>query len=221
MRNKRTRSFARHRDRQFLWNPIKCKTIVSCSALHFAFAWSGHWKPIAIVAAVNESVWEHLKLAFWPGLLWALLEAWFVRLDAWRFWAAKGLALIVAPLLIVLLFYGYTNFIGRNLLVLDIAVFVISVACSQLTSIWLLQSQKLDDTLQRIGIVTFISQLAAFSIFTYFPPMFSLFEDQRNGVRGLPPEAGQTPMNHTGPVRLGAMISLCLQLVAPECLKSM
>ena len=173
--------------------------MVSGSALHFAFAWSGHWKPVAIVAAVNESVWEHLKLAFWPGLSWALLESWSIRSDAWRFWAAKGLALIVAPLLIVFLFYGYTNFIGRNLLVLDIAIFGISVACSQLTSIWLLQSQALGDTLRRIGIVTLVSQLAAFSTFTYFPPPFSLFEDSRNGMRGIPAEAEARPMNHAGP----------------------
>lgn len=131
--------------------------IGSGSALHFALAWSSHWKPVAIVAAVNESVWEHLKLAFWPGLLWAVLESWSVRLDAWRSWAAKGLALIVAPLLIVFLFHGYTNVIGVNLLVFDIAIFVISVACSQLTSIWLLQSQTLGDTLRRIGIVKLVS----------------------------------------------------------------
>ncbi len=120
-------------------------------------------------------------------------------MEAWWFWASKGLALIVAPLLIVFLFHGYTNVIGVNLLVLDIAIFVISVACSQLTSIWLLQSQALGDTLRRIGIVTHVSQLAAFSIFTYFPPPFSLFEDPRNGMRDLPAEAGQLQMNHAGP----------------------
>ena len=60
-------------------------------------------------------------------------------MDAWRLCAAKGLSLIVAPLLIAFLFYGYTYFLGRNLLVLDITIFRISVACSQLASIWLLQ----------------------------------------------------------------------------------
>ena len=47
--------------------------IVIGLALHFVFSWTGGWRPVAVVAAVNESIWEHLKLAFWPGLLWALL----------------------------------------------------------------------------------------------------------------------------------------------------
>jgi len=44
------------------------------SALHSAFDWTGHWRPIAWFAPVNESVWEHLKLAFWPGILYTMLE---------------------------------------------------------------------------------------------------------------------------------------------------
>jgi hypothetical protein len=38
------------------------------TSLHFAFELSNFWKPVAIIAAVNESIWEHLKLVFWPGL---------------------------------------------------------------------------------------------------------------------------------------------------------
>lgn len=90
------------------------------------------------------------------------------------------------------------------------------VASSQLTSICLLQSQALGDTLRRIGIVTLVSQLATFSTFTYFPP-FSLFEDLRNGMRGIPAEAEARPMNHAGPrATLGAIISASLRLVGPR-----
>lgn len=86
------------------------------SALHFAFDWSGYWKPLAIIAAVNESVWEHLKLAFWPSLLWALIGYAAFKPNAWAFWSAKGYALLVAPVLIVVIFYGYTSILGRNYL---------------------------------------------------------------------------------------------------------
>ena len=36
--------------------------------LHFAFELSDYWKPMAFIAAVNESVWEHQKMFFWPFL---------------------------------------------------------------------------------------------------------------------------------------------------------
>jgi hypothetical protein len=49
--------------------------VLAGSALHFAFDWSGHWLPLALIAAVNESVWEPMKLAFWPAVTWAVLVA--------------------------------------------------------------------------------------------------------------------------------------------------
>ena len=42
--------------------------------LHFLYKWSKFWKPIALIAAVNESTWEHLKLAFWPAFFYSLFE---------------------------------------------------------------------------------------------------------------------------------------------------
>lgn len=47
---------------------------LSGSALHFVFEWLEEWPPVALIAAVNESVWEHLKLAFWPGMIYALFR---------------------------------------------------------------------------------------------------------------------------------------------------
>lgn len=44
------------------------------AGLHFAFERSGYWQPVAWLAADDESVWEHLKLASWPARLYALAE---------------------------------------------------------------------------------------------------------------------------------------------------
>ena len=35
------------------------------SALHFVFEWTGEFTLVAPFVPVNESVWEHLKMAFW------------------------------------------------------------------------------------------------------------------------------------------------------------
>ena len=37
--------------------------IVVGSVLHFAYDWSGHHRVVAVFAAVNESYWEHIKIA--------------------------------------------------------------------------------------------------------------------------------------------------------------
>jgi hypothetical protein len=48
--------------------------IILGSILHFTFEWSGGNPVVGAFSAVNESVWEHLKLAFWPALLFMLIE---------------------------------------------------------------------------------------------------------------------------------------------------
>ena len=40
--------------------------------LHFVYEWSGGSALAACVSAVNESTWEHMKLLFFPMLLYSL-----------------------------------------------------------------------------------------------------------------------------------------------------
>ncbi len=37
--------------------------------LHFSYEWSGESAIVGIFTPINESIWEHLKLVFWPLLL--------------------------------------------------------------------------------------------------------------------------------------------------------
>ncbi len=165
------------------------------SALHFAFEWSGNWMPLALVAAVNESVWEHLKLAFWPMLLWAIVEFAALRPSTARFWAAKGFALLAAPALIVGIFYGYTSVLGRNLLVLDIATFVVAVIAGQSLSAFLIHAGRPMGRMRLFGLGLLACQLVAYSTWTYFPPPGALFIEERSGLSGIVLEHGRTVPN--------------------------
>jgi hypothetical protein len=55
------------------------------SMLHFTFEWSGNQPIVGVFSAVNESVWEHLKIAFWPALLYLIFE-YFKRKSHYRCW---------------------------------------------------------------------------------------------------------------------------------------
>jgi hypothetical protein len=160
--------------------------VLAGSLLHFTFQWSGNWPPVALFAAVNESVWEHLKLAFWPALAWAVIEYAALRPRPLPFWAAKGFALLAAPLLIVLMFYGYTSLLGRNILLLDIATFVVAIAAGQIVSARLTTAQGWTNITLTLGTACLACQLLAYSTFTYYPPPLQIFEDGRNGSRGIP-----------------------------------
>lgn len=160
--------------------------IVLGSALHFVFDLAGGWRPLALFAAVNESIWEHLKLAFWPGVLWAAimpLPASVARRDVF---AAKGVSLLVTATLIVAIFNGYTAILGRNLLVLDISTFALAVVTGQVLSAALLTARgRWRRALLGPGQGLLALQLAAYCLFTFFPPDHWLFIETGSGNRGI------------------------------------
>ena len=43
--------------------------VIIGSMLHFTFELFGHQSVVGVFSAVNESMWEHLKLGFWPALV--------------------------------------------------------------------------------------------------------------------------------------------------------
>ena len=67
------------------------------SGLHFVFEFSNFWHPVAPFAAVNESIWERLKMVFWPGLIFFSVQYAFFKTDACaeQFWTAKALCLVL------------------------------------------------------------------------------------------------------------------------------
>jgi hypothetical protein len=159
--------------------------ILAGSALHFAFEWTDYWRPAALIAAVNESTWEHLKLGFWPGLVFALVEYPFIRKSVNNFWVAKALGLLAMPTVIVVLFYGYTALAGRNYLLADIMIFFLAVAVGQLVSYRFLVAGEIRPTIQRYGLIGLAVMTVAFSLSTYYPPRFFLFEDPRTNEYGI------------------------------------
>ena len=109
--------------------------VLAGSALHFAHEWSGEAWPVAVVAAVNESVWEHLKLAFWPALAWSLPGWISIGRTVPNFWAGRLAALALPPVIIALGFYGYTAALGHHSLAADLILFVSAIAIGQLAAV--------------------------------------------------------------------------------------
>lgn len=85
--------------------------------LHFSFP-----NPItALFSPVNESIWEHCKLVFWPGLAAALWLTWG-RPGAIRPWL---LLLPIQCALLLALGYGYHILLGGEALWVDILIYLL------------------------------------------------------------------------------------------------
>jgi hypothetical protein len=156
--------------------------IVLGSLLHFAFELSGYWKGMGLIAAVNESVWEHLKLGFWPAVIYALIEYPYLREN--NFIIAKAIGILLIPLFIAGLFYFYTAIVGYNIVALDILIFFIAVIMGQVASYSLLKYELLEKwNLAGLAVVVLLAVL--FMIFTVYPPHVPLFQDPVTGGYGI------------------------------------
>lgn len=157
--------------------------------LRFLWEWSGGWPGVAPFAPVNRSVWEQLKVIFWPILGWALVEQVFVRPKPPAFWPAKAAALYAAPLLAVIIHYSYRTLYGRPMLVLDLANFAFVIGAAQLLSFRLGADANLGRRFGRFGAPLAWASIAilalAFALGTYTPPMIHLFWDRVTGQYGI------------------------------------
>jgi hypothetical protein len=152
--------------------------------LHFVFDWSGNWTPLAPFAAVNESVWEHLKLGYWPALILSLIEYRYIKNYSKNFFVARVACLYIIPFVIIVLFYAYTAFIS-DFFVADLIIFVVAVVIGQLSSYCIMEKTQLPKIVPFIVTIAFILSLVSFALLTYFPPNFTLFKDPVSGGYGI------------------------------------
>ena len=82
---------------------------IAGTLLHFLFDWTGGSAVAALFSAVNESVWEHMKLLYYPMVIFAAVEyfAWGNGMES--FWCMKLLGLLLGLSLIPVLYYTYTG----------------------------------------------------------------------------------------------------------------
>ena len=159
--------------------------IIFGSILHFTFDWSGHQPAVGVFSAVNESVWEHLKLGFWPALFYAIIEYRYLKKSTNNFLLAKTVGIYLIPVVITIIFYSYTAIIGEGVLIIDILTFVVAVIIGQLSSYKLLTYKKLPENLEKISLVALVILGLAFVLFTFYPPQLPIFRDPISGEYGI------------------------------------
>jgi hypothetical protein len=140
------------------------------SVLHFLFDWTKHNRFVAIFSAVNESYWEHIKIAIWPVLLLQLVLFSLGGYQIPSFAPAATVALYSIPVSMVGLVFLYKSATKRNILWLDISIFFVCIAIAQ--SIFVLLLGELSPTSGTVVMSSLflLGLIVAFLIFTFRPP---------------------------------------------------
>jgi hypothetical protein len=155
--------------------------LLVASFLHFLYEISGFAAPAAIFGSVNESTWEHLKIFFWPGLGYAVVQHAYLRHEVNNFWVAKATSLVLTAAGIVVSFYFYLGIAlplyGKGVLWADILTGVIGITLGQLASYRLLTRSPLRSGVRTVGVAAITALAVAVIAFTFAPPRLFLFEN--------------------------------------------
>lgn len=143
---------------------------------HFLYDLSDHNHIIGLFTPVNESVWEHMKLLFFPMLLYSFFMTSQLKDDYHCIASSLCFGILAGTLLIPVLYYAYTALLGRNCFILDIGTFIVSVLFAFWISYRLTLSCKVKPYTAFLCILTGILFIC-FIRFTYHPPALAIFAE--------------------------------------------
>lgn len=159
--------------------------IILGSLFHFTFELSGFNPVVGAFSAVNESIWEHLKLGFWPLIIFSAVEYWKIKNKTNNFFLAKATAACTIILIIPVIFYSYTSITCEAILTIDIGSFFVAVVVGQFLSYKLLSFKEQSKTVELISIIVLAVLAVLFIVFTFYPPHLPPFQDGITGEYGI------------------------------------
>lgn len=151
--------------------------------LHFTYGWSGNNTIVASFSAVNESIWEHLKLVFFPMLIASMIGYLYLGREYKNYGTARAIGIITAITFITVFYYTYTGIIGNNYAILDIGSFFVAIILGEVESARIMQLPQWKNEI--LGITSMVLLLISFILFTYLPPKLNYFKDPVDGKYGI------------------------------------
>lgn len=170
------------------WQPAGFMfTSILGTLLHFLFDWTGQSLPAALFSAVNESIWEHMKLIYYPMLLYALMEYRFWGRSAASFWCVKLAGMLLALSLIPTIYYTYTGILGISADWFNVTIFFIAAGAAYWLETRLFQKGCACRMSPGTALALMCLTGIAFMLLTFFPPRIPFFQDPVTGSFGYQP----------------------------------
>ena len=168
-----------------LWPLMGFAVVSLCGTLlHFLYDWLGQSPWIAPFSGVNESTWEHMKLLFWPMLLYAVIQRRYFG-DRKDFWCVKCRGILLGLALIPVLFYTYNGVIGPSPDWVNVAIFFLAAAIVFLRETRWFNNGTVPCKHPKLAVFLLFALAAAFVAFTFRTPTLAIFKDPLTGAYGI------------------------------------
>ena len=152
--------------------------------LHFLYEWLNEAVWIAPFSGINESTWEHMKILFWPMLIFAIIQSFFFK-DRNDFWCIKLRGILLGIILIPVIFYTCNGVIGESPSWLNITIFFVCAAIAYIYESRLFTAEKIICKSPTLSIVILCIVALLFIVFTFVTPEIAIFKDPVTNSYGI------------------------------------
>ena len=143
---------------------------------HFLYDISNHNKVLGLFTAVNESTWEHIKIALTPTLLWSVVDGFLYGSNP-NYFLAKFISLLIIIVLMPALFYGYMKITKKDIVIFDILIFYIVIIVSQCIFNSLLTIKPVPFIVRYLSCIGIFLIFGGYMIHTLMPAKNFIFKD--------------------------------------------
>lgn len=151
--------------------------------LHFLFDWTDGSILVAPFSGVNESTWEHMKLLYWPLLLFTIVQHRFCNWE--NYWCVKLVGTLAGLMLIPVLFFTIRGIFGPTPDWINIGIFYVTAACVYALEGWMYSVNWPTCHRTWLALSIMLAVGILFVIFTFETPQIPLFQDPLTGSYGL------------------------------------
>ena len=167
----------------FIWTSVIIIFSVGCLA-HFLYDIMKGPKPLGLFTAINESTWEHIKIAITPTLLWSLVDGYFYGGNP-NYFTAKLASLLILTFFIPFIFYSYTRLSKKPILPVDIITFLVAIILAQFTFFLVISQPSIPYWVTYISVVGCFIFFGAYMTLTLLPLKAPIFKDPITGKYGF------------------------------------
>ena len=152
---------------------------------HFIYGWIPN-SFISIIAPVNESIWEHMKLIVTPSLIFSIFEYFIYKkkdIAFNNFILSYAISSILGIIVYLLLYIPLNDIFGHKAYIAISLLFLILIFV-QIVSYYIMNKENIKHS-SDIGILLIIIIYLIFGYLTYHPPKINLFYDYMNKGYGI------------------------------------
>ena len=167
----------------FTWISIVVIFSVGCLA-HFLYDILKGPKALGIFTAINESTWEHIKIAVTPTLLWGLADG-YIYGENPNYFTAKLSSLLILTFFIPFVFYSYTRATKKPILPIDILTFAVAIILSQFAFSAIINLPAFPHWAVYLSAIGVFCYFGAYMTLTLLPLKAPIFKDPITGKYGF------------------------------------